>query len=171
MSRCLLGRLYWLLQGGEVHPTPRAERTSRLAPLKGTTRVDCGRYLWQHFSFLRLTMFAWAFLLSLPIALGLFGLWVLCRLMSPANAPLLAAVRVGGIVYYLVLCLLTFSPTPISDWVHKIYQVKPWGRYLVEGMGFDKSHGFHNVFVLALWLAAPAGWLAARDARRNLPFD
>ncbi len=113
-------------------------------------------------------MLAWAFLLSLPIALGLFGLWVFCRVVAPTNAPLLAAVRVGGIVYYLAVCLLTFSSVP--HLVHSVYQIKPWGRYLVWGMGLNDSQGFYNVFVLALWVAVPTGWLAARHAYRNLPF-
>ncbi len=115
-------------------------------------------------------MLAWAFLLSLPIALGLFGLWVFCRVVAPANAPLLAAVRAGGIVYYLAVCLLTFSPVP--DLVHSVYQIKPWGRYVVWGMGLGQYdyQNFHNVFVLALWVTVPAGWLAARHSRRNLPF-
>jgi len=115
-------------------------------------------------------MLVWAFLFSLPIALGLFSLWVFCRVVAPTNAPLLAAVRVSGIVFYLAVCLLTFSPIP--DLVHSISQIKPWGHYLVRGMGLSHygSQHFHNVFVLALWIAVPAGWLAARHAYRNLPF-
>lgn len=40
------------------------------------------------------------------------------------------------------------------------------------GMGLGRHHYqyFHNVFVLALWLAVPAGWLAARHTYRNLPY-
>lgn len=68
-------------------------------------------------------MLAWAFLFSLPIALGLFGLWVFCRVVAPTNGPLLAAVRVGGIVYYLAVCLITFSPIP--DLVHRVYKLEP----------------------------------------------
>jgi hypothetical protein len=120
--------------------------------------------------FQQLTML-WLFLFSLPIALGLFGFWVLCRLMFPANAPLLAAVRVGSIVYYLAVCLLTFSPVP--GLIKSIYRIKPWGRYVMLGMGLGRNdyQNFHNVFVLACWIAVPAGWLAARNAYRNLPFD
>jgi len=115
-------------------------------------------------------MLIYGFALSIYIALGLFMLWVFCRVVAPTNAPLLAAVRVGSIVYYLAVCLLTFSPIP--DLVHSIYQIKPWGRYVVWGMGLGQhdSQNFHNVFVLALWLAVPAGWLAARHTYRNLPF-
>jgi hypothetical protein len=68
-------------------------------------------------------MYVWAFLFSLPLALGLFGFYVLCRLMAPANAPLLAAVRVGSIVCYLAVCLFTFSPVPAL--VQHIHRIKP----------------------------------------------
>lgn len=111
----------------------------------------------------------WFFLFSLPIAAGLFGLWTLCRLMFPANSPLLAAVRVGGIVYYLAACLLTFSPIP--HLVDQIHNIKPWGRYAMLWTGLGNGQSFQTVLVLALWIAVLAGWLAARNAYRNLPYD
>jgi len=108
------------------------------------------------------------FALSFYIALGLFMLWWVCRLVAPANTPLLAGVRVGAIVYYLAFCMLLLLP--FSDFVHSLYGIEPWGHYVVRGMGLDKDDAFHNVFVLALWVGAPAGWIAARSAYRNLPF-
>lgn len=94
-------------------------------------------------------------------------LWGVCRLVAPANAPLLAGVRVGAIVYYLAFCaLLLLTP----DFVDSLYHINPWGHYLVWGMGLKHDDDFHNVFVLALWIAVPTGWLAARYTYRNLPY-
>lgn len=114
-------------------------------------------------------MLVWAFLFSLPIAAGLFGLWFLCRLLLPATSSVLAAVRVGGLVFYLAICLLTFSPIP--DLVAHLATSKSWGRQAMLWMGLGTGKSLLTVLVLALWLAVPAGWLAARTACRNLPYD
>lgn len=114
-------------------------------------------------------MLVYGFIFSLYLAFWLFVLWALCHLVAPTNAPLLAAVRVGGIVYYLAVCLLTFSPIP--HLVEHLHNSKPWGRYAMLWTGLGNGQSFQTVLVLALWIVVPVSWLAARNARRNLPYD